>query len=173
MKLGKKLVFAGLITGSSLILAACSDTEAQDGAGSTQATAAGPVALDVYKSPTCGCCESWIEHADTHGFTSNIHHPENLNGVKDELGIAPRFRSCHTAVTEEGYAFEGHVPAKLVQRFLDNPPEGALGLAVPGMPAGSPGMEYGDRFDPYPVVLLYEDGRFELYEEINEQEMQY
>ncbi|TCK08718.1 DUF411 domain-containing protein [Marinobacterium mangrovicola] len=172
MKLGKKLVFAGIVAGSSLVLAACSDSEAQDGA-SASVNAGAPVTLDVYKSPTCGCCESWIEHADKHGFESAIHHPQNLNGVKDDLGIAPRFRSCHTAVTEDGYAFEGHVPAKLVQRFLDNPPEGALGLAVPGMPAGSPGMEMGDRFDPYPVVLLYKDGRFELYEEINEQEMQY
>lgn len=171
MKLGKKLFFAATLAGSSLVLAACSDSEAQ--AGASASVNAGPVALDVYKSPTCGCCTSWIEHADKHGFESAIHHPQDLNGIKDELGIAPRFRSCHTAVTDEGYAFEGHVPAKLVQQFLDNPPDGALGLAVPGMPAGSPGMEMGDRFDAYPVVLLYKDGRFELYEEITEQEAQY
>lgn len=172
MKLGKKVVFAGFIAGSALVLAACSDSEAQD-AASASVEAAVPVALDVYKSPTCGCCESWIEHADKHGFESAIHHPQDLNGVKDRLGIAAQFRSCHTAVTAEGFAFEGHVPAKLVQRFLDNPPEGALGLSVPGMPAGSPGMEMGERFDPYPVVLLYKDGRFELYEEIDKQEKQY
>ena len=86
---------------------------------------------------------------------------------QDDLGIAPRFRSCHTAVTEEGYAFEGHVPAKLVQRFLDNPPEAALGLAVPGMPAGSPGMEMGDRVDQYSVFILYKDGRSEHFAEVN------
>lgn len=160
------------LLGSTLLLSACSESSATDAATDADLERA-VVELDVYKSPTCGCCSSWIEHADTHGFHSSIRHPDNLNAVKDDFGIPPRFRSCHTAVTKEGYLFEGHVPAKLVQRFLDAPPEGALGLAVPGMPAGSPGMEMGDTFQAYPVVLLYKDGRFELYDKIEEQSRQY
>jgi len=164
---------AALLLGSTLLLSACSESSATDTATASTGAKADSIALDVYKSPTCGCCTSWVEHAETHGFASSVHHPDNLNGVKDEYGIASQFRSCHTAVTEQGYVFEGHVPAKLMQRFLESPPEGALGLAVPGMPMGSPGMEMGDRFQDYPVVLLHKDGSFELYEKIEEQKQQY
>ncbi|MBS99530.1 MAG: metal-binding protein [Oceanospirillaceae bacterium] len=163
-----------LLLGVPAILAACSESSATDSKVSgTAAKAADIVELDVYKSPTCGCCTSWIEHADKHGFASTVHHPDDLNAVKDQYGVAARLRSCHTAVSEAGYVFEGHVPAKLVTQFLNNPPAGAIGLSVPGMPAGSPGMEMGDRFDPYPVVLMNKDGTFSLYQEIKQQEEQY
>src|SRR5690606_10112131 len=101
--------------------------------------------LVVYKSPTCGCCEDWIAHMEERQFIVNAEHPDNLQALKRELGIGAEHASCHTGVSDSGYVFEGHLPAKLVRRFLQQPPEGALGLAVPRMPIGSPGMEMGER----------------------------
>ncbi|UZJ42997.1 DUF411 domain-containing protein [Marinimicrobium sp. C6131] len=134
---------------------------------------ANATALTVYKSPTCGCCEDWITHMEGEGFEAAIEHPSRMATIKAELGIAPEYGSCHTGVSEEGYVFEGHVPAKLVRQFLDNPPENALGLAVPRMPVGSPGMEMGERFDPYDVLLLKTDGSSEIYARIETPEQQY
>ncbi len=86
--------------------------------------------------------------------------------LKQEKGIGSEFQSCHTAVSAKGYVFEGHVPATVMSDFLAQPPEGAIGLAVPGMPVGSPGMEMGERFTPYDVVLLKGDGSSEIYRHI-------
>jgi hypothetical protein len=122
-----------------------------------------PVQLAVYKSPTCGCCEEWISHLQSQGLKSTIHHPDDLNAIKDRYRISPQYQSCHTAVSPEGYVFEGHIPAQLITRFLAEKPEGAIGLAVPGMPVGSPGMEMGERFTPYDVLLLKSDGSSEVY----------
>lgn len=124
------------------------------------------VVLDVYKSETCGCCVGWIEHMDEHNFHSNIFHPADLDGVKEKLGIKREWASCHTAVTKEGFLFEGHIPAKFISQFLANPPENALGLTVPGMPIGGPGMEMGDRFTPYDILLMFKDGSSKIYASI-------
>ncbi len=124
------------------------------------------ITLNVYKEETCGCCVGWIAHADDHGFESTIFHPKDLYAVKEELGILPKWQSCHTAVTKEGYLFEGHIPAKYISQFLAAPPQGALGLAVPGMPMGSPGMEIGDRFNAYDVILMKKGGSSEVYASI-------
>ena len=77
--------------------------------------------------------------------------------------MLPKWQSCHTAVTKGGYVFEGHIPAKYIEQFLASPPEGALGLAVPGMPLGSPGMEMGGRFTPYDIVLMNKDGSSSVF----------
>ena len=122
--------------------------------------------IDVYKEETCGCCVSWIEHMQQQGFVSTIHHPQDLNAVKAELGVLPQWQSCHTAVTAEGFLFEGHVPARYMTQFLASPPANALGLAVPGMPMGSPGMEVGDRISPYDIMLMTKDGREAIYASI-------
>jgi len=127
---------------------------------------------DVYKSETCGCCVNWIEQMNAHGFVSKIHHPANLNAVKAELGVLPHWQSCHTAVTTQGFLFEGHIPARYIQQFLAAPPEGALGLAVPGMPLGSPGMEVGNRFTPYDVVQMNKDGTSKIYASITGPDLQ-
>lgn len=127
----------------------------------------GVVALDVYKSPTCGCCGSWIEHIEESAFTTKTIHPADLSLEKSQRGIQPMYRSCHTAVSKDGYVFEGHVPAKYIEKFLADKPQDAIGLAVPGMPAGSPGMEMGDMFTPYSVLLLKKDGTSEVYAQIN------
>ena len=127
--------------------------------------------LAVYKSRTCGCCEKWVSHIEEFGFESEVNHPANLNKIKSDKGIAPRYQSCHTAVTNDGYVFEGHIPSPVIQRFLAAPPKDAIGLAVPGMPVGSPGMEVGDRFDPYDVFLLKKDGSYEVYQHIAAQRL--
>lgn len=146
-------------------LAACS--ESADVANlQAQNKTVDALALDVYKSPTCGCCTDWITHVEAAGFSTSAHHPSDLKQLKTDRGIAPRYRSCHTAVSQDGFVFEGHVPVDIMQRFLANPPEGALGLAVPGMPVGSPGMEMGDRFDSYDVWLLTTSGNDRVYQHV-------
>ena len=124
------------------------------------------VVLNVYKSETCGCCVGWIDHMAENDYHSNVFHPDDLNGVKAELGIRPEWASCHTAVTEDGYLFEGHIPARFITAFLENPPANALGLTVPGMPIGGPGMEMGDRFTPYDILVMYKDGSSSVYASI-------
>lgn len=131
------------------------------------------VTLDVYKSETCGCCEGWIDHMTANGYESTIFHPRDLNAVKAELGLKPEWQSCHTAVTEQGYLFEGHIPEKFVAQFLANPPANALGLAVPGMPIGGPGMEMGDRFTPYDILLLFKDGSSKVFAKIESPDQQH
>ena len=136
-------------------------------------TGAETIHLDVYKSPTCGCCSLWMDHMAEHGFTSTPHHPDALGALKNELGVPLRYGSCHTGVTKDGYVFEGHVPARYVRQFLANPPEGALGLAVPAMPLGSPGMEYQNKFMPYDVLLLGKDGSVDVYASVESYEQQF
>lgn len=116
----------------------------------TQATATATV--EVYKSPTCGCCDKWIDHMRDHGFTVKTHDVGNKE-IRKKSGISETVGSCHTALVN-GYAIEGHVPAPDVIRLLKEKPK-AIGLAVPDMPHGSPGME-GSRSDPYNVLLLKE-----------------
>ena len=144
-----------------LFLTACSESEKHATKSATIAT------LDVYKSRTCQCCQQWVHHMEDVGFDTKTHHPSDLNRIKNDYGIAPEFQSCHTAVTSNGYVFEGHIPARFVQQFLENPPDDAIGLSVPGMPAGSPGMEMGDRFTPYKVWLLKKDGSADVFASVN------
>lgn len=146
----------------------CSERNTSQTAAST--SPAEPVAMDVYKSPTCGCCADWITHTDANGFRSTVHHPEDLHAVKEKFGIAPQYQSCHLGVTSDGYVFEGHVPARLMKKFLSEKPRGAIGLAVPGMPIGSPGMEMDDRITPYDVLLLKKDGTSSVYARVTELE---
>lgn len=129
--------------------------------------------LQVFKDPTCGCCELWIDHVNDRGFVAQINHPENLALEKLNRGVPPIYQSCHTSVSEQGYFFEGHVPAKIIQRFLEEQPEYAVGLAVPGMPMGSPGMEIGDQFQPYEVLMIKADGTAEVYATLTTKEEQY
>jgi hypothetical protein len=131
------------------------------------------ITLNVYKEETCGCCVGWINHMDERGFDSTVIHPKDINAVKEQLGILPKWQSCHTAVSKEGYLFEGHVPAKYISQFLASPPANALGLAAPGMPMGSPGMEIGDSFFSYDVILMKKDGTSEVYATVKTQDEQY
>jgi hypothetical protein len=110
----------------------------------------------VYKSPTCGCCQSWAEHLQAAGFPVETRDTQNLDAIKAEAGVPFGQGSCHTAKVGD-YFVEGHVPADDVKRLLAERPD-ALGLAVPGMPIGSPGMEQGDVSEPYDVLLVAKDG---------------
>ena len=126
--------------------------------------AAGKPLVDVWKSPTCGCCKDWIRHLEAHGFMVRSHDDGNTD-ARARLGMPLRYGSCHTA-SVGGYAIEGHVPAREVWRLLKERPQ-AIGLAVPAMPIGSPGMdgpEYGGRQDPYEVLLVQRDGRSTVYQ---------
>ena len=128
--------------------------------------------LALFKSPTCGCCVKWQENMESKGYTFQVHHPADLNSVKAIHGIEPKLASCHTAVSADGHVFEGHIPSRYIDQFLADPPEGAIGLSVPQMPAGSPGMEMGNRFQPYPVVLVMSDGQHKLYAAVRSPEDQ-
>jgi hypothetical protein len=132
-----------------------------------QAASTTSIKLDVFKSPTCTCCEKWVANLETNGFSSTVHDPADLTQEKRKRGVALQYQSCHTAASTEGYVFEGHVPAIQIKRFLAEKPKNALGLAVPGMPAGGPGMEMGDRFSPYDILLLNADGSSSVYARIN------
>lgn len=130
------------------------------------------VSATVYKDVNCGCCEEWIDYAAGHGMQSKVQHPADLTVFKDRYQVPQQMRSCHTAVTQEGYVFEGHVPAKYMAQFLAQPPVDAIGLAVPNMPMGSPGMEYQGQFDPYDVMLLNKDGTTSVYASIKSEQQQ-
>ena len=128
----------------------------------TAASAGGPV-LDVTKTSGCGCCAAWIEHMEEAGFDTTAEDtlPGVMARMKIKLGVRPEMASCHTA-TIDGYVIEGHVPARDVARLLQERPD-AIGLAVPGMPLGSPGMDFGDRKDAYEVMLMKKDGSAEVF----------
>lgn len=122
--------------------------------------------LLVHKTPTCGCCKKWVDHMEENGFSITTEDHQSLTMIKDDLRIQPKFRSCHTGVSQEGYFFEGHVPGKYVAQFLSESNPGAIGLSVPGMPLGSPGMEVDNRFTPYDVLIHFQDGTSKVYAEI-------
>ncbi|MCM5570672.1 DUF411 domain-containing protein [Burkholderiaceae bacterium FT117] len=139
-----------------LLLAALAAAVAAPGLGVRPAVAARARPLvEVWKSPTCGCCGGWVEHMQAAGFDVRIHDVGNA-AARAKAGLPMQLGSCHTAIVD-GYVVEGHVPAADVKRLLAERPQ-ALGLAVPGMPIGSPGMEQGDRRDPYDVLLVARDG---------------
>jgi len=112
--------------------------------------------IDVYRDPNCGCCKQWIGHLRENGFIVNDHVEPQMSAVKQRLGVAPRLASCHTAVID-GKFVEGHVPAEQIHALLAR--DDLKGIAVPGMPLGSPGMEMGERKDAYQVIGLTHDGK--------------
>ena len=125
------------------------------------------VSATVYKDVNCGCCKDWISHAEDNGLGTTAQDVADVALFKDRYGVPTEMRSCHTAVTTDGYVFEGHVPAKYMAQFLENPPSQTLGLSVPGMPVGSPGMEYQNKFEPYQIMQLNKDGTTQVYADIN------
>jgi len=117
--------------------------------------------MTVYKSPTCGCCGKWITHMEENGFNVTAVDVLEMNIVKEKYGIDRQLASCHTAVIDD-YFVEGHVPANDVKRLISEKPD-VLGLSVPGMPVGSPGMEMGDRIDNYAVIAIGKDGDTQVF----------
>jgi hypothetical protein len=127
------------------------------------AFAATPDAIDVWKSPTCSCCGKWVKYLEANGFTVTAHYTNAsaLDRIKRQAGVGELLASCHTAKIA-GYVIEGHVPADDIKRLVAERPD-ALGLTVPGMPAGSPGMEQGDETEPYDVLLIKKNGTAEIF----------
>ncbi len=118
--------------------------------------------VEVVRDPTCGCCLDWVAHLERAGFRATVSQSPAMDAVKDARGIPKAARSCHTA-TVEGYVLEGHVPAVDVKRLLKDRPD-VLGLAVPGMPIGSPGMESSSgRVEPYDVLTFDEQGQTKVF----------
>lgn len=115
----------------------------------------------VYKNPSCGCCGQWVAHMQANGFAVTVREVADPGVVRAEQGLADVFASCHTALID-GYVLEGHVPAADVKRLLVLRPN-AVGLAVPGMVVGSPGMEMGARIDPYEVLLVDRSGQSSVF----------
>jgi hypothetical protein len=127
-----------------------------------RALATGGVTLTVYKDPSCGCCTKWIEHLRASGLAPAVHDRTDMDALKDSLGVPATLRSCHTAVAGK-YVVEGHVPAADIKRLIAAAPNGIVGIAVPGMPAGSPGMEMGGRADRYDVIAFSANGATKMF----------
>jgi len=136
----------------SALLAGCSK------APSAPAAAA---VLTVYKSPTCGCCAKWTDHVNAGGLETEVVAEQDIAAVQKRLGVPAGLQSCHVAVAGD-YLIVGHVPADDIKRLLAEKPA-ARGLAVPGMPVGSPGMEHGDHRQAYDTMLFQADGRAAVF----------
>jgi hypothetical protein len=147
--------FVGQAAGFGLALAGGRSLWALTGAG------ADPT-MTIYMSPTCGCCAKWVDHVKAAGFKTVVHEDEDMESVKDALGVPRDMRSCHTAQVDK-YLIEGHVPAEDITNLLARKPK-AAGLAAPGMPASSPGMAVpGQPHEPYDVLLFQPDGKAEVF----------
>lgn len=120
-----------------------------------------PIAIAVYKTPSCGCCKDWVAHLAKNGFAPTVHDLDDLTETRATLGVPHALESCHTAVIGR-YVIEGHVPADLIKKLVADAPKAIRGLAVPGMVQGSPGMETG-RKEPYDVVAFTRDGKTSVY----------
>lgn len=125
------------------------------------AQGAAAATLSVTKTATCGCCGGWVEHMKKAGFAVSVRNVEDVTPTAQRLGVPDALRSCHTAEIE-GYAIEGHVPAADVKRLLASRPK-AAGIAVPGMPMGSPGMEHGGHKQPYQTLLFNRAGKTRVF----------
>jgi len=143
------------------VLADAQASSALDATGAAQEV--GSREIIVYKSATCGCCSNWVEYVKRHGFTVKTEDVTDLTAIKVEHGVPPGLQSCHTALVD-GYLVEGHVPIESILRMLEERPDIA-GLAVPGMPTGSPGMEVpGQPADSYDVIAFDRAGNTSVYE---------
>lgn len=151
----------------SIFITSCSETTADTDSINPAQSDIGNVELTVYKTESCGCCGMWVDHVEASGFSTVVINTEDLSSIKISNGIIPGYASCHTAVSRDGYVFEGHIPANTIKRFLSEKPDDAVGLSVPGMPIGSPGMEMGNKTVDYEIYALKRDGTVEVYEEVN------
>jgi hypothetical protein len=166
-----------LLAGSSLLVA-CDAKEAAPSAASTSAPAPSPAPqpsptgmstvafIEVWKTPTCGCCKMWVEHLEKEGFLVKANDVPQTAPIRTKLRIPDDMGSCHTGLIA-GFAIEGHVPASEIKRLLAEPEslrQQVIGLSVPGMPIGSPGMEMGTKRDKYDVMLVLKSGSHRVYQ---------
>lgn len=130
----------------------------------TEADYSGTAEMTVYRSPSCGCCGVWVDHAQKHGFKIEDIKTDEMEALKQKHNIPPELASCHTTIID-GYVMEGHIPVDDIKRFLTEKPEEFAGLAVPGMPIGTPGMEAGDMKQPFQVLAFNKEGKVEVFQE--------
>ncbi len=149
----RRTIFLSIIAGMAVLIASATVHDFLPSARAAEMT--------VHKDPNCGCCSKWIQHMEAAGFTVKAKDTAEMAGIKADFGVPSALYSCHTT-TIDGYVIEGHVPAADIARLLSERPA-ALGLAVPGMPAGSPGMEQGSRREPYQVILFGADGKQSVF----------
>jgi len=162
------LILALLLT---ITISACSSENETTNTGTNKTIAT--TEFDVYKSPTCGCCGKWIDHMTDQGFLVKPHDTNILEKIKDDNNVPKNYRSCHTAISKDGYVFEGHIPANIIKKFLTEKPKNSIGLVVPGMPVGSPGMAYQNKFTPYTVMSIQKDGSVTDYAKVNTEKEQF
>jgi hypothetical protein len=129
-------------------------------AGAPATASVSLVPIKVYKTPTCGCCKAWVEHLEQNGFKVEVVDMPDLSAVKTKYGVRPEMQACHTAVVNN-YVVEGHVPADVILKMINEKPAIA-GIAVPGMPMGSPGMEGGAK-ESYAVMSFDSTGKSAVY----------
>ena len=141
-------------------IAVCAAAVAVATAATPTLTSSAKPTVTVYKDPGCGCCKNWIEHLKKHGYRVDAKDTPDMMQIKSTLGVPGDLRSCHTAVVE-GYLIEGHVPATDIDRLLTDKPR-VKGLAVPGMPMGSPGME-GPTSQHYQVIAFDKSGKSRVF----------
>ena len=130
----------------------------------TEVDYSGTTEMTVYRSPTCGCCGVWVEHAQQHGFIIEDIETEEMEALKQKHNIPAELASCHTTIID-GYVMEGHIPADDIKRFLAEKPDNMLGLSVPGMPIGTPGMEAKDIKQPFQVLAFNDQGEVKVFNE--------
>lgn len=165
-RVSKSKVFAVSLAITGLVLVGCTATQETDLAATENvsgAQAALVSEITVFRSPTCSCCGQWIAHAEAAGFQVKDEVTEDMSAIKQQYGVPQSLTSCHTTVVGD-YVIEGHVPAEDVKRLLAEQPDIA-GIAVPGMPTGSPGMESGDYVEPYTVFSFTESGETAAFAE--------
>lgn len=155
------------------LISSCSEAQVSEHNFPADSSAKTSIMLDVHKSPNCGCCGKWIDHLNEQGLQTKVHNTLELPALKNKYGISAKYRSCHTAISKNGYIFEGHIPAKFINKFLTENHQNVIGLSVPAMPLGSPGMEVDDKFMPYKILRLKSDGTHDTYHLINRYEEQF
>lgn len=156
MNMVRKIFFVGLLG-----LSACAFAESVWDK-ETEALSE-PLEITVYRSPTCNCCGKWIKHMKKHQFKVTDIVSDDMNAVKNKYGVPSKLASCHTAVIN-GYVIEGHVPAGDIKELIKTTPD-VVGLSVPGMPMGTPGMEMGGRKDPFDVIAFDKEGKQKKFKE--------
>ena len=149
------LILAGMTAVLAVGVALARPATATAATPEAVAAAVAPIPITVYHSPTCGCCKEWVKHMEANGFAVKSIEQPDLSGVKAEMGVPNRLRSCHTAIVG-GYVIEGHVPAADVKRLLTEKPK-VVGLTIPGMPQSAPGMDSGK--EPYEVLAWDAQGK--------------
>ena len=171
--LSRRVLLSGGMALGGLMLVGCSPSDGQKAASSENISAgqalpnAQKAAMTVYRDPSCGCCEAWARIAGEAGYQVRLLDDNDMTAVKQRLGVPAELASCHTSVVD-GYVVEGHVPLDQVDRLLRERPSDIKGIAVPGMPIGSPGMEAPDgRTEPYQVVAFNAERKASVYSSIS------